>query len=168
MTSPELIPSNPDRLPVDLSHELVGGGGPRLFVFEMDIPIRWGDMDAMGHVNNTVYFRYLEQVRISWFDALGVSPAPDGQGPVIVNAFCSFLHELRYPGIVRARQYVAEFGRSSVQTFTDLARTDAPDIICAAGGAKVVWVDFPRRKSAPLPELVRERMVRPIGHSNPR
>ena len=33
------------------------------------IPIRWGDMDAMGHVNNTVYFRYMEQARICWFDA---------------------------------------------------------------------------------------------------
>ena len=31
---------------------------------EMVIPIRWGDMDAMGHVNNTIYFRYLEIVRI--------------------------------------------------------------------------------------------------------
>jgi hypothetical protein len=27
---------------------------------EMTIPIRWGDMDAMGHVNNTLYFRYME------------------------------------------------------------------------------------------------------------
>ena len=34
------------------------------------IAIRWGDMDAMGHVNNTVYFRYMEQARISWFDRL--------------------------------------------------------------------------------------------------
>jgi acyl-CoA thioester hydrolase len=33
---------------------------------EMVMPIRWGDMDAMGHVNNTVYFRYLEVVRIEW------------------------------------------------------------------------------------------------------
>ena len=33
-------------------------------VFEMPLPIRWGDMDAMGHVNNTVYFRYMETVRI--------------------------------------------------------------------------------------------------------
>jgi len=34
------------------------------------IPVRWGDMDAMAHVNNTVYFRYMEQTRISWFEAL--------------------------------------------------------------------------------------------------
>jgi acyl-CoA thioester hydrolase len=30
----------------------------------MVIPIRWGDMDAMGHVNNTIYFRYFETIRI--------------------------------------------------------------------------------------------------------
>ena len=41
-------------------------------VFEMSMPIRWGDMDAFGHVNNTVYFRYMEQVRISWFEAVGI------------------------------------------------------------------------------------------------
>ena len=34
--------------------------------------MRWGDMDALGHMNNTVYFRYLEQARISWFDGLGM------------------------------------------------------------------------------------------------
>ena len=33
------------------------------------MPIRWGDMDAMGHVNNTVYFRYMEQTRIEWLYA---------------------------------------------------------------------------------------------------
>ena len=33
--------------------------------------IRWGDQDAMGHVNNTVYFRYIEQARIEWLEQLG-------------------------------------------------------------------------------------------------
>ena len=42
-------------------------------VFDMSMPIRWGDMDAFGHVNNTVYFRYMEQVRISWFEQLGIA-----------------------------------------------------------------------------------------------
>ena len=37
------------------------------------MPIRWGDMDAFGHVNNTVYFRYMEQVRISWFEQIGLA-----------------------------------------------------------------------------------------------
>jgi acyl-CoA thioester hydrolase len=128
----------------------------------MEIPIRWGDMDAMGHVNNTIYFRYLEQLRISWFDAMGFSPDPGGQGPVIVNAHCSFIRELRYPGTVWCRQYTGEIGRSSFDTYAVLSRSDDRDTIYAEGGAKVVWVDFPKRKSAPLPEYARKAIVTPL------
>jgi acyl-ACP thioesterase len=49
-------------------------------VHEMIIPIRWGDMDAMGHVNNTVYFRYLETVRIDYFNRLAVNPTHKAKG----------------------------------------------------------------------------------------
>lgn len=131
----------------------------------MDIPIRWGDMDAMGHVNNTVYFRYLEQLRISWFDALGMSANPQGAGPVIVNAHCSFIRELQYPGTVRCRMYVGQIGRSSFETTAVLSRTDDPDTVYAEGGAKVVWVDFPKRKSAPLPEAIRKAIAEPVGRT---
>ena len=55
-------------------------------VYEMVIPIRWGDMDAMGHLNNGTYFRYLETIRIDWMYAIGCVPDPKGEGPVIVNA----------------------------------------------------------------------------------
>ena len=58
------------------------------------IPIRWGDMDALGHVNNTVYFRYMEQARIGWLEALGVNLESKTQGPVIISASCTFLKEL--------------------------------------------------------------------------
>ena len=64
----------------------------------MVIPIRWGDMDAMGHVNNTIYFRYFEIVRIEWLHKVGGAPDPAGEGPVIVNAFCNFLRQLEVPG----------------------------------------------------------------------
>ena len=67
-------------------------------VHEMIIPIRWGDMDAMKHVNNTVYFRYLETVRIDYFQSIGCEPNPQGQGPVIVNAFCNFYKQLESHG----------------------------------------------------------------------
>ncbi len=49
-------------------------------VYEMTIPIRWGDMDAMGHVNNTTYFRYLETARIDWMRLIGVALDPSGEG----------------------------------------------------------------------------------------
>ena len=69
-----------------------------------NIAIRWGDMDAMGHVNNTVYFRYMEQARIGWFDALvPASEAWKNTGIVIANASCNFKRALNYPGTVEVK-----------------------------------------------------------------
>jgi acyl-CoA thioester hydrolase len=132
----------------------------RTLVFELDLPIRWGDMDAMGHVNNTVYFRYMEQCRIDWFTERRIMGSPTGLGPVIVNARCDFLKQLEYPGTVRCRMYVADIGRSSFDTLVDLGRSDEPDVVYATGGARVVWVDYRARKSVPLPAEVREAITR--------
>ena len=126
------------------------------FTHEMIIPIRWGDMDAMGHVNNTVYFRYLEIIRLDWLYRVGGPPDPVGEGPVIANTFCNFIRQLEYPGDILARHYVANPGRSSFDTFITLERTDQPGVIYADGGATTVWIDFKRQKSVPLPDRVRE------------
>jgi len=126
-------------------------------VFEMTIPIRWGDMDAMGHVNNTLYFRYLEIIRIEWLHSLGGAPDRQGQGPVIVNAFCNFIRQLEYPGDILARHYVANPGRTSFDAFITLERTDEPGVLYATGGATTVWIDFPQQKSVPLPGWLRKQ-----------
>jgi acyl-CoA thioester hydrolase len=123
--------------------------------YEMVIPIRWGDMDAMGHVINTVYFRYLEIIRVQWLHEVGGAPDPSGQGPVIVNAFCNFLRQLEYPGSVLAKHYVANLGRSSFDTFITLERADDLGVVYAEGGATTVWVDFPTGKSMPVPDWLR-------------
>ncbi len=124
-------------------------------VHEMTFPIRWGDMDAMGHVNNAMYFRYMETARIEWMRSVDAMANPQGQGPVIVNAFCNFYRQLEYPGDVLVRSYVSDPGRSSFDTWTTMARASEPDVVCAAGGATVVWTDFPAQKSAPLPDWLR-------------
>jgi acyl-CoA thioester hydrolase len=124
-------------------------------VYETRIPMRWGDMDAMGHVNNAVYFRYLEIVRVDWLASLGAAPNPAGEGPVIVNAFCNFYKQLEYPGELLARHYVSNPGRSSFDTWITLERVDQPGLIHAAGGATTVWMNFPAQRSAPLPDWLR-------------
>ena len=125
----------------------------RRLTYEMVIPVRWGDMDAMGHVNNTVYFRYMEIVRLEWVYRMVGTPGP--QGPVIVNAFCNFLRQIEYPGEILARQYVGEVGRSSFDTWITLERTDQPGVVHAEGGARIVWVDYAAQKSVPLPASLR-------------
>jgi len=125
-------------------------------VYECSIPMRWGDMDAMGHVNNTIYFRYLEIARVDWLHQLNATPKPEGEGPVIVNAFCNFYKQLEYPGDVLVKMYASDPGRSTFETWATMEQSANPGVIYAAGGATTIWVDFPKQKAVYLPAWLRE------------
>ena len=116
-------------------------------------PVRWGDMDALGHVNNTVYFRYMEQARIEWLYAQSrdADPYATGQGPVIVNASCTFREPLVYPGEVEVRMYLADPGRSSVGSYYEIRKGKT---LVAEGAAKIVWIDVATGRPTALPERI--------------
>jgi acyl-CoA thioester hydrolase len=122
------------------------------------IVMRWGDMDAMGHVNNTVYFRYMEQARIGWFEALVTRrEAWKSLGIVIVNTSCHFRRPLEYPGTVEVKVYTGPPGRSSVATYYEL-RVDADPEPYADGAAVVVFVDMKEQRPTRIPDELRERL----------
>ena len=122
------------------------------------IPIRWGDMDAMGHVNNTVYFRYMEQARIGWFESLvGREAAWKDTGIVIANASCNFKRALNYPGTVEVCVRVGAPGGSSLPTFYELRMESE---LYADGAATVVFIDMKSQKSKRIPEDIRARLER--------
>jgi acyl-CoA thioester hydrolase len=124
-------------------------------VFELTMPVRWGDMDAMNHVNNKVYFRYLESTRIDWMRSINCQPDPTGEGPIIVNAFCNFYKQLQYPGDILVKMYASDPGRTTFETWATIERTDQPGVVYAAGGATTIWVDFPSQKATTLPDWLR-------------
>lgn len=127
----------------------------RKLVFRNQMAIRWGDQDAMGHVNNTVYFRYMEQARIEWLESFGFdTAATQTEGPVIVNASCTFLVPMTYPGVVDCRMFCGAPGRSSVPTYYEL-RVLGEDRLYAEGAAKLVWINPTTGKSIPLPDPLR-------------
>ncbi|MBI3284679.1 MAG: acyl-CoA thioesterase [Burkholderiales bacterium] len=131
--------------------------GDKKLVYTVTIPIRWGDMDALGHVNNTVYFRYMEQARIEWLAMVGCLPDERGFGPVIVNAHCTFKKPLKYPGQVEVCTYIAAPGRTSFETIQEMRCVGDGYALYAEGGAKVVWIDPASEKSAPLPEQIKQK-----------
>ena len=129
-------------------------------VHEVLVPLRWGDMDAMGHINNTLYFRYMEICRLDWFFTLSGKSDLSGHGPIVVNAFCNFLRQLEFPGDVRVSMFVANPGRSSFESYHRIERVDEPGAPpYAEGGARIVWTDYAARKSSPLPEQLRQQVL---------
>ena len=137
------------RFPTDLPMQSHRGNGQKLVQIER-IPIRWGDMDAMGHVNNTLYFRYMETARVAWYDRMfGELSGGRDEGIVIVNASCNFLKPLTYPGTVEARMSLGAASSTSVQSYYELSMND---VLYADGAAKIVWIDIRRGKAKPLPD----------------
>ena len=124
-------------------------------VYETTFTVKWGDMDAMGHVNNTVYFKYMEHGRVDWLRQIGFLLLPNGQGPIIANAFCNFKRQLKYPDEVRMKLYVSNPARVTFDAWTTMERVNEPGVICAEGGATVIWIDTQREKVASLPEALR-------------
>ena len=129
---------------------------PRKLLHTTRIAVRWGDMDAYGHLNNTLYFRYFEQARVELIENMGFPVRPEaGSGAVIINAACTFRIPVNYPATVEVRVYAGQPGRSSVMTWYELYVV-GDDRLFAEGSAKVVWMEVATGKSAPLPEAVRD------------
>jgi len=129
-------------------------------VYSSKMAVRWGDMDAYQHVNNTVYFRYMEQIRVEWMESVKKSTDTevtlDGTGPVLINTQCTFLRQLKYPDHIEVQMFAGSPGRSSFETSYAIYRLnpDETTTLCAEGTAKIVWVNYQAEKSIPLPKEV--------------
>jgi len=120
------------------------------------VEVRWGDMDSMGHVNNSVYFTYLEAARIHFFAELGLLGAmgEDGHGMSLAHAGCNFRREVRFPAWLDIGTNVTKVGTSSFHLRHALFFADTEDL-AADATAVVVWSDYTRGKSSPLPAEMR-------------
>ena len=92
-------------------------------VFRCAVPIRWGDLDAQNHVNNTVYFRYFEEARVQLFRKAGMTMATSKVG-LLVHASCDFMKPLLYPDTVVVHLILTHIGRTSLHFDTIIERQD--------------------------------------------
>jgi acyl-CoA thioester hydrolase len=114
-------------------------------------PVRWGDMDAFGHVNNTEYFRYMEQARVNWlFIEKGKIFQPGTSSFVVVTASCAFLKPLYFPATLIIDSWASDIGNSSVLVHHKIRTEESPETIFAQGHAKIVCIDLQTQRSTPL------------------
>lgn len=120
----------------------------------LSMTLRWGDMDAFGHANNTVYFRFFEEARIAWLSSLKLGSAMIDSGPVIIKTSATFLKELTHPAELVIETYVDRAGNSSLDSYYLVKDASSADVY-AEGYAKIVWMDLNSRRSTRLPEALR-------------
>ena len=123
------------------------------------LPIQWGDMDSLGHVNNARYFTWFESARIALFHRVGMeATGAPAEGPILARIHCEFLLPLRYPGEVVVRTGISRIGTKSFTMVYELARTDAPDRLAARGEGVIVMLDYRRGETVPISAPLRARL----------
>jgi len=122
-------------------------------LYHIEFAIRWGDMDSLGHVNNIMYFRYFEQIRLEWYASMGFASLEETQeGMLIVDNHAEYLKPLVYPAHIHVHMAGHSPGRSSfVSTYT----ITSGETLFTRGSSKVVWVNRLKGKSTRLPDSVR-------------
>jgi len=126
-----------------------------LYRFSTTLEVRWRDVDALGHVNNAVYFNYLEQARLHYMRELGfLPPNSTAVGVIIAEASCRFESPLKLGEQVTIRARVSGFRRSS---FIFEYRIEGEDGRLAATAQTVqVCYDYEEQRPSPIPDAWRE------------
>lgn len=126
----------------------------------VDDIVRWGDMDAFGHVNNTVYFRYFEQARIGYFDAIDVmSYMQDyGIGPILAETRCRFKAPLKSPDTIKIGAAVSEFDNNKM-LMKYAVWSDTLQRVVAEGDGLIVFVDYKAHKKVKVPEMIADKVL---------
>ncbi|HLT04073.1 MAG TPA: thioesterase family protein [Pseudomonas sp.] len=123
------------------------------------IPVRWGDMDSYGHVNNTRYVQYLEEARIAWFASLSMDIDRGAEGPVVLQVQHTYLRPVVHPATVIVELYAGAVGRSSLVLEHRLYTEAEPEVLHGEGFCKLVWIDHAQNRSVPLPQALRTRLT---------
>jgi acyl-CoA thioester hydrolase len=129
------------------------------FRFWWPVSVRWGDMDAMGHVNNIIYLQYLESARIGYFERLagwdGRTEGGGRQGPVLVSQTFNYRRMVFYPAELEVGVRCQEIRNRSFVLEYAIFRKGTDELV-GDGSSVTVWLDYDANKSVDLPASLRQ------------
>ena len=112
----------------------------------ISLPVQWGDQDSFGHVNNVVYFRWMESARIEYFRQAAIGGTSNqGVGPILASLKCDFRRQLTYPDTVLVSASIASIGRTSMK-MVHLVYSTAQQAVAAEGDSVLVMFEYTRQR----------------------
>lgn len=123
-------------------------------------PVQWGDQDAFGHVNNTVYFRWVETARVVYLEKINIRETTPAEplGPILAAIGCNFRRQVRYPDTIHTGIRVTRVGRSSCD-MQHVLWSEQQQAVVADGQGTIVMFDYAKNASCPIPPDVRAAIV---------
>jgi acyl-CoA thioester hydrolase len=136
------------------------------FKIVVPVVVQWGDCDMLGHVNNTVYFRWYETSRIAYFQEIGLWSEDKAEriGPILAAVNCNFLKQVTFPDTIRIGGRVTRIGKSSM-TVEHKIYSESQEAIVAQGESIIVVFDYAKNVPHPVPMPVREAISKIEGRT---
>ena len=131
---------------------------------EIQVTVRFSETDALGHINNTSYFIYLEEARIRFIESLGFKMEMENWNFILASTKCDFINQGFFGQELSIKTYVSKIGTKSFQLEHDLIAVQTKELI-ARGNAIMVYFDFEKQTSEPLPELLKGQLKNYLVHS---
>lgn len=131
---------------------------------ETYVTVRFGETDALGHINNTSYFIYLEEARIRFLEMIGFGMDSKNWNFILASAKCDYVNQGYFNQRLVIRTYVSKIGTKSFQLEHDIVLEETNELI-ARGNVVMVYFDFEKQTSEPLPELIKEGLKHYLIHT---
>ena len=131
------------------------------FPLFVDVVVRWADMDALGHVNNTAYFEYFEIARIAYLERIGVIPPRLDlweYGFILGENSCRYRAPVTYPDTLSIGARVSALGEDRFLMEYE-ARSRALGRVVAEGDTLVVSYDYVAGERVPLRTEYRDAII---------
>lgn len=130
------------------------------FNYETEVPVRFQDLDAVGHVNNAVYATYLEEARIDYLEEVLDIDAEESSA-VIAHLEIDYRRPVRDEGHVTVAVRTLEPGTASVPMEYEIR---VGDDVAATAETVMVTIDYETGETRPIPEHWREQVAAFEGH----
>ncbi|MCK7593217.1 acyl-CoA thioesterase [Pseudomarimonas salicorniae] len=132
-------------------------------LFRIDFEVRWRDLDAFNHVNNSTFLTYLEEARLRWLESLDGPWLTETSAPVLASAELQFRRPIPWPETLSVTLHAERAGNSSLTLGHRISSATDPDAVYCEGRVVMVWVDAASGKGASLPEAVRRAAESRLG-----
>lgn len=127
------------------------------FPFALPIQVRFRDVDGMGHVNNAVYFTYIEAARTEYLYGLLKTPHMDQVDWIVASASMNYRRAIGYGDPLEVRVRPSRVGTTSFTLYYEIWDT-GKDVMYADGETVIVMFDYAKGEKKPISDALRERL----------
>jgi acyl-CoA thioester hydrolase len=139
-----------------MSSTITADSVPATALIEADISVRWRDLDAFNHVNNSNYLTYLEEARLQWLQQLPGEWMNAQAAPVMAASEVNYRRPIAWPAQVRVQLFGERLGNTSMVIGHRIIDANDGELVYCDGRVVMVWMNPQTGKSVPLPQVVRD------------